>query len=54
MLSTREILLSQTFPRVVITNFGQELMTRSAQLPCARVMAFSQTSLFLERFWREF
>ena len=32
----------------------QELITRSEQLSCARVTAFSQTSLFLERFCREF
>ena len=32
----------------------QEPITRSEQLPCARVTAFSRTSLFLERFWREF
>ena len=32
----------------------QEPITRSEQLPCARVLAFSQTSLFLKRFWREF
>ena len=32
----------------------QEPITRSEQLPSARVTAFSLTSLFLERFWREF
>ena len=32
---------------------GQEPISRSEQLPCARVTAFSRTSLFLERFWRE-
>ena len=32
----------------------QEPITRSEQLPCAHVTAFSWTSLFLERFWREF
>ena len=32
----------------------QEPITRSEQLPCDRVTSFSQTSLFLERFWREF
>ena len=32
----------------------QEPITRSEQLPCARVTAFSRTSLFLERFWLEF
>ena len=32
----------------------QKSITRSEQLPCARVTAFSRTSLFLERFWREF
>ena len=26
----------------------------SEQRPCARVTAFSRTSLFLERLWREF
>ena len=31
-----------------------EPITRSKQLPCARVTAFSRTSLFLEQFWREF
>ena len=31
-----------------------EPITRSEQLPCARVTAFSRTSLFLEQFWREF
>ena len=31
----------------------QEPITRSEQLPCALVTAFSRTSLFLERFWRE-
>ena len=31
----------------------QEPITRGEQLPCATVMAFSRTSLFLERFWRE-
>ena len=29
---------------------GQEPITRSEQLPCARATAFSRTSLFLERF----
>ena len=32
----------------------QEPIIRSEQLSCARVSAFSRTSLFLERFWREF
>ena len=32
----------------------QEPITRREQLPCARVTALSRTSLFLERFWREF
>ena len=32
----------------------QEPITRSEQLLCARVKAFSRTSLFLERFWSEF
>ena len=32
----------------------QEPITRSEQLPCLRVTAFSWNSLFLERFWREF
>ena len=31
----------------------QERITRSDQLPSARVTAFSR-NLFLERFWREF
>ena len=30
--------------------YGQEPINRSEQLPCARAMAFSRTSLFLERF----
>ena len=29
---------------------GQEPITRSEKLPCARATAFSRTSLFLERF----
>ena len=33
---------------------NQEPITWSEQLPCTRVTAFSRTSLFLERFWREF
>ena len=33
---------------------AQEPITRSEQPPCPRVTAFSRTSLFLERFWREF
>ena len=32
----------------------QERITRSEQLPSARVTAFSRNNLFLERFWREF
>ena len=32
----------------------QEHITRSEQLPCACVTAFSRIRLFLERFWREF
>ena len=32
----------------------QEPIIRSEQLPRARFTAFSRTSLFLERFWREF
>ena len=32
----------------------QEPISRSEQLPCALVMALSRTSLFSERFWREF
>ena len=32
----------------------QESITRSEQLPCARVTAFTRTNLFLVRFWREF
>ena len=31
----------------------QEPITRSEQLSCTRVTAFSRTSLFLELFWRE-
>ena len=54
MLSKREILLSQTFLRMEITNFGQEPITRSEQLLCARVTALSRTSLVLKRFRREF
>ena len=34
--------------------FKQELITWSEQLPCVRATAFSRTSLFLERFLREF
>ena len=34
--------------------FRQETITRSEQLPCTRVTAFSRTSLFLEKYWREF
>ena len=37
-----------------IYQLNQETITQSEQLPCARVTAFSRTSLFLERFWREF
>ena len=33
---------------------GQDPITWSEQLPGARVMAFSRSSLFLERFWLEF
>jgi len=33
---------------------GQGPITWRGQLPCALVTAFSLTSLFLERFWREF
>ena len=40
--------------KVLNNNFSQEPITRSEQLPCARVRAFSRTSLFLERFWREY
>ena len=29
-------------------------ITWSEQRPCTRVTTFSRTSLFLERFWREF
>ena len=32
----------------------QEHITRSEQLPCVCVTAFSRISLFLERFWGEF
>ena len=32
----------------------QERITRSEQLPSARVTAFSRNNLFLELFWREF
>ena len=37
-----------------LSNDNQEPITCSEQLPCTCVTAFSQTSLFLERFWREF
>ena len=40
--------------KVLNNNFSQEPVTRSEQLTCPRVTAFSRTSLFLERFWREF
>ena len=40
--------------KILNNNFSQEPITRSEKLPCARVRAFSRTSLFLERFWREF
>ena len=33
---------------------NQEPITWSEQLPCTRVTVLSRTSLFLERFWREF
>ena len=36
-----------------ISNY-QEPITWSEKLPCTLVTAFSWTSLFLERFWREF
>ena len=32
---------------------GQEPISGSEQLPRARITAFSRTSLFLQRFWRE-
>ena len=38
--------------RLIRLKFMQEPITRSEQLPCTRVTAFSRTSLFLERFWR--
>ena len=38
---------------VKLARVYQEPITRSEQLPCAHVTAFSWTSLFLERFWRE-
>ena len=37
-----------------IDSHFQEPITRSEQLSCAGVKAFSRTSLFLQRFWREF
>ena len=37
-----------------INSHFQEPITRSEQLSCAGVKAFSRTSLFLQRFWREF
>ena len=40
--------------RIAGSGFRQDpAITRSEQLPCARVTAISWTSLFLERFWRE-
>ena len=52
-IEKRSILLIQTFLRMEITNFGQEPITRSEQLQCARNTTLSRTSLVLERFWRE-
>ena len=43
---------SQTALKILTPN--QKPITWSEQLPCAHVTAFSRTSLFLERFWREF
>ena len=40
-------------PAEVRRTFKQEPMSRSEQLPCARVTAFSRTGLFLEWFWRK-
>ena len=40
--------------KVLNNNFSQEPITWSEQLTCPRVTAFSRTSLFLERLWREF
>ena len=40
--------------KILNNNFSQEPITRSEQLTCPRVTAFSRTSLFLERFCREF
>ena len=47
-LWAREVQIS-LFPKQVL-----EPITQSEQLPCARVTPFSRTSLFLERFSREF
>ena len=43
---------SKTALKILTPN--QKPIIRSEQLPCAHVTAFSRTSLFLERFWREF
>ena len=40
--------------KVLNNHFSQEPIPWSEQLTCPRVTAFSRTSLFLERFWREF
>ena len=40
--------------KVLNNDFSQEPIPWSEQLTCPRVTAFSRTSLFLERFWREF
>ena len=39
--------------RSSLSNDNQEPINWSEQLPCTCVTAFSKTSLFLERFWRE-
>ena len=45
---------SALYPHFIQQHIVPGAITRSEQLPYARVMAFSRNSLFLERFWREF
>ena len=47
-------MLVKTKESAKLSNPIQEPVTRSEQLSCARVTAFSRTSLFLDQFWREF
>ena len=45
---------SALYPHFIQQHIVPGAITRSEQLPYARVMAFLRNSLFLERFWREF